>query len=292
MVSRDSKYQFITREWSDYQLLVLSNGWKLERFGDIKLLRPDVNADETSGVKIDELRKRTDFQFHMKEGQKGSWESISGKPLDLEWTMKWEGVSLRLKLTKFKHIGVFPEQAFNWKLIHDHLTKVEEGSMLNLFGYTGAASIVARAVGAEVVHVDSVKQVIDWANENQQLSGLDGIKWIRDDAFKVAERMARRGQVFDVVLMDPPAFGRAGKRIWKIEEQLEALIRYGITMLKPNGKLILNTYTPKVSIEDLSEITYGISANLPSIRCGSLQIEASDGNVLPTGALLLVERGH
>lgn len=292
MVSRTRKYEFVAKAWTDYELLALADGWKLERFGEVTLLRPEVNAQGSNGSGLDFLRGKADFEFDQGEGQQGTWRTLSGLRKDLQWEISWGGIVCKLQLTKFKHIGVFPEQSFNWSLIREHLEIAVEPSMINLFGYTGVASLVGRQTGAEVIHVDSVKQVIDWASENQSRSRLDGVKWIRDDAFKVAERMTRRGQTFDVVVMDPPAFGRAGKRIWKIEEQLEHLIRYGYAMLKPGGKLFLNTYTPKVSAKNLLDLGYGICDNSASIKCGVLGIHSNGGNVLPTGALLLVERGH
>jgi 23S rRNA (cytosine1962-C5)-methyltransferase len=156
-------------------------------------------------------------------------------------------------LTKFKHVGLFPEQAINWQFIQEKLN--DEGKLLNLFAYTGAASIAARSTGAETLHVDSVKQLISWAKTNMIASDLDNIKWVHEDALKFASREVKRGNKFDGIVMDPPAWGiGAKKEKWKLEDKLDELMRTAKKLLTQKGFLILNTYSPKIQIERIEEL--------------------------------------
>ena len=166
-----------------------------------------------------------------------------------QWYLNYNYKQLRLKfklaLTGFKHVGIFPEQAVNWNYLYDHLHERPEAKVLNLFAYTGGASLAAKAAGADVIHCDSIRQVVNWANTNMQLSKLDGIRWLIEDAYKFVQKEARRGRVYQGILLDPPAWGHGPKgEKWKLEEQINELIRHIAMILdKDSGLLIFNSYS-------------------------------------------------
>ncbi|MDE1966220.1 MAG: class I SAM-dependent methyltransferase [Patescibacteria group bacterium] len=217
----------ITESRGDYELLDSGENMKLERFGAVVVARPETQAlwkkahperwNEASAI----------FRFRDKQG---GWEVV--RPLPEPWEWSGEGVRARLRLTGFKHTGIFPEQTPNWEWSKERIdaftrTHGRAPNVLNLFAYTGIASIVAAGAGAAVTHVDASKQSLDWAHENARLSGIpeDGIRWMLDDAAAFAKREARRGNRYDGIILDPPAFGRGAKgEVWKIEESLPALL--------------------------------------------------------------------
>lgn len=276
-----------TEGWKDYELLDFGAGFKVERFGTHVIIRPEQNAPGNLNLSLKSWKQQAHFLFEDHGQQQGKWLKLNGdKPT--AWQITWKNLRFELQLTKFKHVGLFPEQAANWEALQAHLMKQKHPAMLNLFAYTGAASIVSKATGAEVVHVDSVKSVIDWANRNRELNGLDGIRWIRDDAFKVLQRQVKKNARFNAVVMDPPAFGRAGNSIWKIEDQLEALIEGGISLTQNSGLLIVNTYTPKIDQHTLTEIVYAKLKHKSSVQCTRLQLVCSDGRTMDTGLVVKV----
>lgn len=276
-----------TAGWKDYELLDFGAGFKAERFGTHVLIRPEQNATGAPKERLKYWRQKAHFLFEDHGQQQGNWLTLNGKK-PTTWNIRWKNLLFELQLTKFKHVGLFPEQAANWETLQNHLQKKKQPTMLNLFAYTGAASIVSKAAGADVIHVDSVKAVIDWANRNRELNGLEGIRWIRDDAFKVLQRQAKKGNQFDAVVMDPPAFGRAGNSIWKMEDQLEALIEGGIALTKNKGLLIINTYTPKVDKNTLSQIIYAKLKDKSSVQCSRLKLICKDGRTMDTGLVVKV----
>ncbi|MBP5520941.1 MAG: class I SAM-dependent methyltransferase, partial [Bacteroidales bacterium] len=161
-----------------------------------------------------------------------------------EQTPSPASISLRLGLTSFKHVGVFPEQAPNWDFIYRKCSVLEAPKVLNLFAYTGGASLAAKAAGAEVTHLDSVRQVVTWARQNMERSGLDGIRWIVEDAMKFARREARRGNLYDGIILDPPAYGHGPDwEKWKLDECLFEMLRTVATILAPHGFVVLNLYS-------------------------------------------------
>jgi len=238
--------------WKDYELIDAGGGKKLERWGSIITIRPELQAYFRSGKPFDEWRKMAHWEFIEKGGKTGTWKSLKNNA-PREWKIKYKNLTFKLKLTKFKHVGLFPEQRINWDFIDQRLGS--DSKFLNLFAYTGAASIVSRNKGAETTHVDSVKQLISWAKENMELSELMNIKWVHEDALKFTQREVKRERSYDGIIMDPPAWGiGAKKEKWKLEDKLEELIRNAATLIGKKGFLILNTYSPQVKIEFLEEL--------------------------------------
>lgn len=237
--------------WPDYELLDAGDGKKLERWGKVITVRPDLQADFKSGWSYSQWQEMAHWEFEEQSATQGSWRNI--KPHSPEqWTISFGKLNFGLKLTKFKHVGLFPEQQANWQFIQKQLGAGQK--VLNLFAYTGAASLVARDSGAEVVHVDSVKQMITWANENMERSILSDIKWVLEDASKFAQRELKRGKQYDGIIMDPPAWGLGAKgEKWKLENHLSGLIETARGLMNPGAFLIINTYSPKVQLADLAK---------------------------------------
>jgi len=207
--------------WDDYELIDAGGGKKLERWGNVITIRPEVQAYFQSAKPFSEWYELANWEF-IATGQSGKWKCLKkGSPN--RWTIRYKKLSFILELTKFKHIGLFPEQRINWDLIDNKLN--ESHRFLNLFAYTGAASCVARYTGAETFHVDSVKQLISWARENMEASRILNIKWVHEDALKFAQREVKRGNHYKGIIMDPPAWGIGAKgEKWKLEEKIDELM--------------------------------------------------------------------
>jgi 23S rRNA (cytosine1962-C5)-methyltransferase len=205
------------------------------------------------------------------------------------WTISYDKnnvkLKLRLALTSFKHVGVFPEQAVNWDFIAESIGKLKtkEPKFLNLFAYTGAASLAARAAGADVTHVDSIKQVVTWANENQLHSGLSNVRWVVEDAMKFVKRELRRGNTYHGVIMDPPAFGHgANGESWKLDKQLNELIKDVLQLLNPEEHfLILNTYSLGFSSLILKNHFLNTPHSNSKLEIGELYLPSTSGQQLP-----------
>jgi 23S rRNA (cytosine1962-C5)-methyltransferase len=223
--------------WTDYELLDSGNFEKLERFGDYILIRPEPQAlwrktlQEAEWKKIAHakfVREQKD-KFRFTDDVKGGWSKSPGMPES--WNVQYRysnlELTLRLALTGFGHVGIFPEQANNWNFIYDMVAswKGKPSRVLNLFAYTGAASVVARSAGAEVVHCDASRPGLNWAAHNMELNGLKDIRWVYEDAFKFVKREMKRGNTYNGLIMDPPPYGRGpeGEK-WTLPEQLEELI--------------------------------------------------------------------
>jgi 23S rRNA (cytosine1962-C5)-methyltransferase len=221
---------------------------------------------------------------------KGQWVPHQSVPDTWEIQYPLEnGSSLRfsLEMTRFKHVGIFPEQGANWDWIAG---RMESGKrMLNLFAYTGGASLAGRAAGAEVTHVDAIKQVVSWTRTNQELSGLDGIRWCVEDALKFSEREQRRGNQYDLVIMDPPSWGLGPKgEKWKLEDQVLRLVAATSKLVAPGGSVVMNTYSG-VSPSALENMWRAVIPNA-KMEAGELCLRSGTGQVLPTGSLLRLER--
>jgi 23S rRNA (cytosine1962-C5)-methyltransferase len=201
---------------------------------------------------------------------------------------------MRLALTGFKHVGVFPEQAANWNFIYDAVKAMQGAKVLNLFAYTGGATLAARSAGAEVTHVDSVKQTVNWASDNAQLSGLrnetavgvpaDGVRWIVDDALKFTRREVRRGNAYDGIVLDPPAYGRGpdGEK-WVLEQNIDEMLALCAGLLKPHGFLVLNLYSMGLSAL-LARTAVHRHFGVPSTeQFGELYFSDRTGKDLPLG---------
>lgn len=240
--------------WKEYELIDSGNFHKLERFGNLILSRPEPQAVWEPGLSIEEWEHRSDALFVKQKGtgETGEWKLKPG--VKDRWFIEYSSDSglklkFRLGLTAFKHIGLFPEQASNWEFIYEQAKKSNHPKVLNLFAYTGAASLAANIGGADVVHIDSVKQVVTWANDNMELNGLNGIRWIVDDAMKFVKREVRRGNKYEGIILDPPAYGRGpeGEK-WVMEERINELMFHCSQLLYPkNSYLVLNLYSMGLS---------------------------------------------
>jgi 23S rRNA (cytosine1962-C5)-methyltransferase len=220
-------FQFLeSPDWQDYELLDSGAGAKLERFGPYRFIRPEAQAIWQPALPQPEWQ-RADAVFRADgDAEGGRWQT--SRPLDESWEMRYRNVRFWAQPTPFRHMGVFPEQANHWDWLGDLIRKAQRPTrVLNLFGYTGVATLAAAQAGAAVTHVDASKPTIAWARENQRLSGLDDrpIRWLLDDALKFVKREVRRGAQYDGFIVDPPPFGRGPKgEIWRIEESLPELL--------------------------------------------------------------------
>lgn len=243
-----------SQAWDSYELIDAGGGRKLERFGDLILIRPELQAYFKSEMPFAKWDEMAHWEFVENTKERGAWKNIhKNESLPTNWKIKFDDLTLQLELTKFKHVGLFPEQVSNWKFIRENLKKDQR--FLNLFAYTGAASLVAKSTGAEVYHVDSVKQLITWAKENMEHSKQSEIKWVLEDALKFAQREVKRGNKYDGIIMDPPAFGLGAKgEKWILEEKLPELLEAASNLLNPKGFLLVNTYSPKLTLKKLEKI--------------------------------------
>lgn len=274
--------------WKDYELLDSGNFEKLERFGKYITIRPEPQAVWDPVLKAAEWEKLAHLKFVPKSSSAGDWVKLKREAVE-RWNISYalpggKEISFRLGLTSFKHVGVFPEQAVNWDYIYSSLKemKTSKPKFLNLFAYTGGATLAARAAGAEVTHVDSIKQVVSWANENMQLSNLDNIRWMVDDALKFVKKEQRRGNKYNGIILDPPAFGHGpnGEK-WKLEDNINEMAKAVVDLLNPQEHfLILNAYSLGFSAMILENLFRDRKKNLET---GELFLKAKHGGVLPLG---------
>ena len=301
--------------WKDYELIDSGNFEKLERFGSYIMARPEPKAlwdktlSEGEWNRLMHTRFRTGAGFG-KAGKEdsGVWEKK--KSMQEQWNIRYKGAqsgldfSLRLGLTSFKHVGVFPEQSANWEFIYKRTTELvrkaqEEGlqkpKVLNLFAYTGAASLAAKAAGADVTHLDSVRQVVTWAKGNMEKSGLDNIRWVVEDALKFARREAKRGNLYQGIILDPPAYGHGpdGEK-WKLDECLNEMLKCVSDILAPTDSfLVLNLYSNGYSAvlgETLVRETFCKKTAFKSLDCGELVLKDSYGKNLPLSIFVRLSR--
>ncbi len=245
--------------WKDYELIDCGNFEKLERFGQYILIRPEPQALWNKQLSELEWKKMAHAKFVRDNSKKshrdshnenGGWQFF--KEIPKNWTIEYQPLKLKLKvsLTSFGHLGVFPEQIDNWHFIDHQIKAINQPTkVLNLFAYTGAASIVAAQAGADVTHLDAVKNVVTWANENRQLSNAPEIRWLIDDAMKFLKRQAKKGVIFQGLIIDPPAYGRGpeGEK-WVLEEQLNDLMELCSQILdQDKGFVLLNLYSMGLS---------------------------------------------
>lgn len=286
---------WLADQWNDYEVIDCSKGEKLERWGDYLLVRPDPQVIWDTPKKEKGWRKMNGH-YHRSSKGGGEWEFFQ---LPKEWTIQYslpinKKLTFHLKPFSFKHTGLFPEQAANWnwfsQLIADAVSKGRQVKVLNLFAYTGGATLAAAAAGASVTHVDASKGMVTWAKENAISSGLKDapIRWLVDDCVKFVEREIRRGNHYDAIIMDPPSYGRGPKgEIWKIEESVYPLIQLCSQILTDNPLFFLiNSYTTGLQPAVLS---YMISTVLGTANGTVTASEiclpvSSNGLVLPCGA--------
>ncbi|MDE6507503.1 MAG: class I SAM-dependent methyltransferase [Alistipes sp.] len=248
--------QQLTPAFGDYELIDTGHFEKLERFGRFVTRRPEPQAIWRPSLS-EEGWRRADAAFlrDARSDERGEWRLRPGVPD--RWTVSYplggSVLRMRLGLTSFKHVGIFPEQAANWDFIYDNCRRLSTAGrtprVLNLFAYTGGATLAARAAGAETTHVDSVKQVVSWARENMELSGLDGVRWIVEDALKFVQREVRRGSRYHGIILDPPAYGRgANGEKWILEDNICEMLECCARLLEPAGAfLVLNLYSMGLS---------------------------------------------
>ena len=241
----------------DYELLDSGNGEKLERFGRYVVRRPEPQAIWRKSLPDREwCSADASFLRDTKSEERGEWRLKPEMPS--RWTIGFNykdmHLRMRLALTSFKHVGIFPEQSANWEFIYDSVEELRRGGVehprvLNLFAYTGGATLAARAAGAEVTHVDSVKQVVTWARENMEQSSLDGVRWIVEDATKFVQREVRRGNHYHGIILDPPAYGRgANGEKWVLEENICEMLECCAALLEPKSAfLVFNLYSMGLS---------------------------------------------
>lgn len=282
--------------WKEYELLDCGDFEKLERFGSHVTIRPEPQAVWPKIYSEQEWEKKAHVKFVPKSSSSGEWKML--KKVPEQWTLSYglkgksgtkqvdKDITFRLGLTSFKHVGIFPEQAVNWDTIYNYLQPLNKPKFLNLFAYTGGASLAAKAAGADVTHVDSIKQVVTWANENMQKSGLDNIRWLVDDALKFVKKEIRRGNVYQGIILDPPAYGHGpnGEK-WKLEENISEMMDSVLQLLdKEKHLLILNAYSLGFSAMVPENLLRPFAQkNGSALTVGELYLPAKSGVKLPLG---------
>ncbi|MDP4091964.1 MAG: class I SAM-dependent methyltransferase [Bacillota bacterium] len=275
-------------DWKDYELLDTGDGERLERWGKIILRRPDPQIiwPRAGGEK---LWAKADAHYHRSQSGGGQWEYINKIPE--KWTVSYGKLSFNIKPTDFKHTGLFPEQAANWKWIMDKIkSSSKQANILNLFAYTGGATVAAAYAGAEVCHVDASKGMVGWAKDNINLSGLGEkpVRFITDDVIKFVQREKRRGHLYDGIIMDPPSYGRGPKgEVWKIEDALYGFVEECAGILSDNPLFFLiNSYTTGFSptvLENVLKLLAGRKFG-GSVSCGEVGIPITASKlILPCG---------
>lgn len=279
---------WIADQWKDYEVIDTSCGEKLERWGKYILLRPDPQVIWKTDKTVPEWN-RLNGHYHRSSKGGGEWEFFK---LPEEWTISYKELNFRLKPFSFKHTGLFPEQAVNWDWFGERIRNANRPvKVLNLFAYTGGATLAAANAGASVTHVDASKGMVTWAKENAAASGLSDapIRWLVDDCVKFVEREIRRGNKYDGIIMDPPSYGRGPKgEIWKIEESIYPFVELCAQLLSDNAIFFLiNSYTTGLQPAVLS---YMLNTVIQKKRSGQVLASeiglpvSSNGLVLPCGA--------
>ncbi len=246
----------IAKDWKDYEIIATTNKEKLERWGNIFLVRPDPQIIWKTGVNL-AADKRVHAHYHRNSSGGGAWERKKSMPD--EWTISYKNLKFLLKPMGFKHTGLFPEQAYNWDRMIDLIKKSgREINVLNLFAYTGGATVACASAGASVCHVDAAKNMVERAKKNAEISGLGGakIRYIVDDCRKFVEREIKRGHFYDAIIMDPPSYGRgANGEVWSLEDNLFEFVELAMKVLSDKPLFVLiNSYTTGFCASVLSNI--------------------------------------
>jgi 23S rRNA (cytosine1962-C5)-methyltransferase len=291
--------KILSPNWSDYELIDSGDFEKLERFGKYILIRPEPQALWQKALSDEEWKRKATARFAREQADnfrvtdevKGGWKRNPGMPES--WQVNYQhdtlNLPLRLALTGFGHVGIFPEQAENWSFIYDTIKKwhAEKPKVLNLFAYTGAASVVARHAGAEVVHVDASRPGLNWANQNMQMNGLTDIRWVYEDALKFVKREVKRGNRYKGIIMDPPPYGRGpeGEK-WMLQEKLNELVYLAGQLLEhEQAFFILSMYAVGLSaIVGLNVVTSHFKAK--DLEYGEFYLKSKNARDLPMGTFV------
>ncbi len=275
------------QNFKDYELIDVGGFEKLERFGQYITIRPEPQAVWDKTLTNAEWEKQAHVKFIPKSSSSGEWKKIKAMPdrWQIEYKTQSQTLNFKLSLTSFKHVGIFPEQASNWDYIFESIKEMQTSTpkVLNLFAYTGGASLAAKAAGADVTHVDSIKQVVSWSKENMELSNLSNIRWVVEDALKFVKREEKRGNKYNGIILDPPAFGHGpnGEK-WKLEDNINEMMKSVLNLLDEKEHfLILNAYSLGFSsliIENLLQ-----TKNKENLSVGELFLQATEGAKLPLG---------
>jgi 23S rRNA (cytosine1962-C5)-methyltransferase len=283
----------LTPHFPDYELIDTGEGEKLERFANFVVRRPEPQAiwrkslGEAAWLKAD-----ASFLRDQRSEERGEWRMKPEMPSRWQMRFNYKGMHLtmRLALTSFKHVGIFPEQAANWEFIYDTIEElrgvgIERPKVLNLFAYTGGATLAAKSAGADVTHVDSVKQVVTWSKENMEQSGLDGVRWIVEDAMKFVEREVRRGNRYNGIILDPPAYGRgANGEKWVLEDDICRMLECCAELLeRENAFLVLNLYSMGLSAMLARTAVHQAFGAPRSEQMGELYFEDRSHKQIPFG---------
>ena len=285
----------LSEHWKDYELIDTSDGERLERWGDIILIRPDPQIIWSTGRK-NPLWRNAHARYHRSNKGGGHWETYRKVPD--RWTIRYNQLVFNIKPMGFKHTGVFPEQAVNWDFAAEKIRNENRPlKVLNLFGYTGCATLSCMKAGAMVCHVDASKGMVQWARENAQSSAVADlpVRWLVDDCVKFVQREIRRGNRYDGIIMDPPSYGRGpGGEVWKLEEQLFPLVELCRQVLSDNPVFfILNSYTTGLS-PAVMEYLLGVQLQQSfggSVSSDEIGLRVTDtGLVLPCGSTAIWEK--
>ena len=279
---------WIADQWQDYELLDCGGGEKLERWDKQYLVRPDPQAIWETPRRLPEW-KRANARYLRSQTGGGHWEKTA---LPESWQVHYKDLTFQVKPMNFKHTGLFPEQAVNWDFAMDKIRRANRPiRVLNLFAYTGGATVACAKAGASVCHVDAAKGMVAWAKDNARLSGLADapIRWIVDDCAKFVEREIRRGKTYDAIIMDPPSYGRGpGGEVWKLEDRIDGLVSLAAQLLSPDALFFLvNSYTTGLSPMTMQYLLdlYVRRRLGGSLECGELGLPVTEtGGYLPCGA--------
>lgn len=276
---------FISNEWKTYELIDAGGGNRLERWGKYTVVRPDPQA--LWPAKNNPLWRGADAIYHRSSSGGGQWEYKNKLPES--WTVSYGDYTFKVHPTNFKHMGLFPEQASNWDRINNVVTGTKGANVLNLFGYTGAATIAAAYAGANVCHVDASKGMLSWCSENAALNGIpdERIRLIPDDCLKFVQREGRRGHKYDGIIMDPPSFGRGLKgEVWKLEDHLWDLLTSCKQILADRPLFFLiNSYTAGLSPIVTANMLAALDIDFKTTLCGELTLPFDSGKkLLPCGS--------
>ncbi len=284
-----------TKDWKDYELIDCSDGERLERWGDVILVRPDPQVIWKTPKK-NPLWKKADAYYHRSKSGGGKWDIRTKLPEF--WTIGYKDLKFNIKPMGFKHTGLFPEQAVNWDYTRELIRKADRPvKVLNLFAYTGGATVAPLSENAHVVHVDASKGMVAWARENAAVSGLKdrSVRWIVDDCIKFVQREIRRGNKYDIIIMDPPSYGRGpGGEVWKLEDEVYNFVELCSELLYEDSLMMLiNSYTTGLSASVMEYILGSVIKTKFGGEVSSSEIGlpvSETGMILPCGASAIWEK--